>query len=101
MCGGKIGVLLYEIRQRFPVLPSFGIASPLKNFAVAGIPSLCILGSPYILGGLEPAGHSCRRVSSVSEDFFNSNVVFHSIASMGSLASFLYAGSSRREEIFC
>jgi len=53
------------------------------------------------LGGLEPAGLSRRRISSFSEAFLSSNVVFCSIASVGSLASFLYAASSRREEIFC
>ena len=67
----------------------------------SGTPSLCILGSPYSLGGLKPAGQSCRRVSSVSEDFFSSSMVFRSIESVGSFVIVLYAGSSRREEIFC
>ena len=73
----------------------------LLTMGLNGIPSLFILGSLHILGGLEPAGHSCRHASSVNEDFFSSNVVYRSIASVGSLASFLYTGSSRREEIFC
>jgi hypothetical protein len=48
----------------------------LTMMGLNGTPSLCILGSPYILGGLEPAELSCQRVSSVSEDFLSSNVVF-------------------------
>jgi hypothetical protein len=78
-------------------LESWYVGTPmLLTVGLSGTPSLCILGSPYILGGLEPAGLSCRCVSSVSEDFLSSNVVFRSIASVGSLASFLYAGSSGR-----
>jgi hypothetical protein len=57
----------------------------LLTIGLSGTPSLCILGSPYNLGGLEPAGHSCRRVSSVSEDFLSNSVVFRSTASVGSL----------------
>jgi hypothetical protein len=33
-------------------------------------PSLCILVSPCSLGGLEPDGHICLLVSSVSVDFY-------------------------------
>ena len=42
----------------------------LLKMGLSGMPSLCTLGSPYNVGGLEPAGHSCRRVSSVIDDFF-------------------------------
>jgi hypothetical protein len=73
----------------------------LLTMILNGTPSLCILGIPYILGGLEPAGFICWRVSSVSEDFLSSSVVFRSIASVGSLAGFRYADSSRRDVIFC
>ena len=41
----------------------------LLTMGLSGMPSLCTLGSPYNVGGLEPAGHSCRRVSSVIDDF--------------------------------
>ena len=78
------------LRSPDKCLESWYVGAPmLLTMGLNGIPSLCILGSPYILGGLEPAGHSCRRVSSVSEDFLSSNVVFRSIASVGSLASCL------------
>jgi len=43
----------------------------LLTMGLSGMPSLCTLGSPYNVGGLEPAGHSCRRVSSVIDDFFS------------------------------
>jgi len=37
----------------------------LLTMGLSGMPSLCILGRPYNVGGLEPAGHSCRHVSSI------------------------------------
>ena len=61
----------------------------LLRMGLSGMPSLCTLGSPYNVGGLDPAGHSCRRVSSVIDDFFSNAVVFRSIESVGSLVSFL------------
>ena len=73
----------------------------LLTIGLSGTPSLCILGSPYNLGGLEPVVLSCRRFSSVNEDFLSSSVVFRSIVVVGSLASLLYAGSSRSADIFC
>ena len=73
----------------------------LLTIGLKGTPSLCIFGSPYSLGGLEPAGRSFLRVSSVSVDFLRSCVVFLSVESVGSLESLRYAGSSRREIIFC
>ena len=73
----------------------------LLTMGLRGTLSLCIFGSPYSLGGLEPAGCSCLHVSSVRVDFLNSSVVFHSVESVGSLATLLYDGSSRREVIFC
>ena len=60
----------------------------LLTMGLSGTP-LCILGSPYNLDGLEQAGPSCRRVSSVIDDFFGNAVVFRSIESVGSLVSFL------------
>ena len=71
----------------------------LFTVGLSGTLSLCILGSPYNLGGLELAGHSCRRISSFSEDFLSNNVVFHSTASVGSFFSLIYDGSSRRDKI--
>ena len=59
----------------------------LLTMGLSGTPSLCISGSPYSLGGLEPAGPSCRRVSSVSDDFLSKTVVFRSIESVGSVVS--------------
>jgi len=41
----------------------------LLTMGLSGTPSLCTLGNPYNVGGLEPAGHGCRRVSSVTDDF--------------------------------
>jgi hypothetical protein len=70
------------------------------KMGLRGTPSLCIFGSPYGLGGLEPVGHSCLHISSVRVDFLSSNVVFRSVESVGSLACLLYDGSSRREVIF-
>ena len=61
----------------------------LLAIGLSGIPSLCILGSLYNLGGLEPAGHICRHVSSGIDDFLSKAVVFRSIESVGSLVSFL------------
>ena len=45
-------------------------APMLLTVGLSGTFSLCILGSPYNVGGLEPAGHSYRRVSSVIDAFF-------------------------------
>ena len=61
----------------------------LLTVGLSGTPSLCILGSLHNLGGLEPAGPSCRRVSSVIDDFLSNAMVFRSIESVGSLVSFL------------
>ena len=47
----------------------------LLTMGLSVTPSLCILGSPYSLSGLEPAIPSFRRVSSVSDDFFTNAVV--------------------------
>ena len=44
-------------------------APMLLTMSLNEILSFCILGRPYILGVLEPAGHICRRVSSDTEDF--------------------------------
>ena len=63
----------------------------LLTIGLKGTPSLCIFGSPYSLGGLEPAGRSFLRVSSVSVDFLSSCVVFLSVESVGSLDSLRYA----------
>jgi len=65
----------------------------LLTVGLRGTPSLCIFGSPYSLGGLEPAGRSCLCMSSVRVDFLSNSVVFHSVESVGSLASLLYDGS--------
>src|SRR5215469_8336982 len=46
-----------------------------------GTPSLCILGSPYSLGGLEPDGLSCLQISSESVDFLSNFVVLRSVDS--------------------
>ena len=73
----------------------------LLTIGLSRTPSLCILGSPYNLGGLEPVVLSCLCVSSVNEDFLSNSVVFRSIAVVGSLASLLYAGSSRSADIYC
>jgi len=81
-------------------LESWYVRAPmLLTMGLSGTPSLCVLGSPYNLGGLEPAGHNCPRVSSVSEDFLSSNVVFRSIASVGSWSVIYMLGPP--EEIFC
>jgi len=72
----------------------------LLTMGLRGTPSLCIFRSPYSLGGLELAGHSCLHISSVRVDFLSSSVVYHSVESVGSLASLLYDGSLRREVIF-
>ena len=61
----------------------------LLTMGLSGTPSLCILGSPYNLVGLEPAGHSCRHVSSGIDDLLSKAVVFRFIESVGSLVSFL------------
>ena len=61
----------------------------LLTMGLSGMPSLCTLGSPYNVGGLEPAGHSCWRISSVIDDFFSNAVVSRSIESVGSLVIFL------------
>ena len=61
----------------------------LLTMGLSGTPSLCILDSPYNLGGLEPAGPSYRCVFSVIDDFLSNAVVFRSIESVGSLVSFL------------
>jgi hypothetical protein len=76
-------------------------APMLLTLGLRGTPSLCIFGSPYNLGGLEPAGHSYLHISFVRVDFLSSSMVFHSIDPVGSLARLLYDGSSRREVIFC
>jgi hypothetical protein len=73
----------------------------LLTMGLRGTPSLCIFGSPYNLGGLEPVGRSCLRLSSVSVDLLSNCMVLHSVDSGGSLVSFLYDESSRREVIFC
>ena len=73
----------------------------LLTIGLSGTPSLCILGSPCNLGGLELVVLSCRRVSSVNEDFFlSSSVVFCSVVVVGSLATLLYAESYRSADIF-
>ena len=64
-------------------------APMLLTMGLSGMPSLCTLGSLYNVGGLEPAGHSCRRISSVIDDLFSNAVVFRSIVSVGSSVSFL------------
>ena len=57
-------------------LESWYVGAPmLLAVGLSGTPSMCILGSPYNLGGLEPAGPSCGRVSSVSDDFLSNAVV--------------------------
>jgi hypothetical protein len=61
----------------------------LRTMGRSGTPSLCILGSPYSVGGLEPAGLNCQRVLSVSEALLSNHIVFRSIASVGSLVNFL------------
>ena len=61
----------------------------LLTMGLSGTPSLYILGSLYNLGGLEPAGHSCRRVYSGIDDFLSKAGVFDSIELVGSLVSFL------------
>jgi hypothetical protein len=65
--------------------------------------SLCILGSPYSLGGLVPPGAVvCKPFLGVGGSFFFSNSVgFSFVASVGSLASLLLDGYSRRELIIC
>ena len=55
----------------------------LLTMGRSGTPSLCILGNPYSLGGLEPDGASCRLVSSVIGHLLSSRVVFRSIAAVG------------------
>jgi len=60
----------------------------LLTMGLRGTPSLCIFGSPYGLGGLEPAGRSCLLISSMRVDFLSSSVVFHSVESVRSLAVF-------------
>ena len=65
----------------------------LLTMGLRGIPSLCIFGSPYSLGGLQPAGRSCLHVSSVRVDFLSTSVVLRSVESVGSLASRLYDGT--------
>ena len=83
-------------------LESRYVAAPmLLTMGLRGTPSLCIFESTYSLRDLKPAGRSCLHMSSVREDFLSSSVVFRSILSVGSLVSFLYDGSSRREVIFC
>jgi hypothetical protein len=47
----------------------------LLKVDLRGTHSLWILGSPYSLKALEPAGYSCL-LSSVSVDFLCSSVVF-------------------------
>ena len=71
----------------------------LLTVGLRGTPSLCIFGSPYSLGGLEPAGCSCLHISSVRVNFLSSSVIFRSVESVGSLAGFLYDRSSRKEVI--
>jgi len=70
------------------------------RMGLRGTTSLYIFGSPYSLDGLEPCGRSCSATSCGSEAFFMRAVVFLSVVYVGSLASFLYAGSSRTEAIF-
>jgi hypothetical protein len=70
----------------------------LFTMGLRGTPSLCIFGS---LGGLDPVGRSCLNISSARVDFLSSSVVFRYVESVGSLASLLYDGSSRREVIIC
>ena len=53
----------------------YGGVPMLLTMGLSGTP-LCILGSPYSLGGLEPAGPSCWCVSSVRDDFLSNGVVF-------------------------
>ena len=73
---------------------SWYVGAPiLLTMCRSGTPSLCILGNPYSLSGLEPDGAGSRLVSSVIEHFLSSRVVFRSIAAVGSFFSFLYAGS--------
>jgi hypothetical protein len=72
----------------------------LLTMGLRRTPSLCIIGSPYNLGGLEPVGLRCLHMSSVSVDFLSNCVVLRSVDSVGSLVSFLYDESSRREVFF-
>ena len=67
----------------------------LLTMGLRGTNSLCIFGSPYSLGGLQPAGRSCLHVSSVRVDFLSSSVVFRSVESVGSVASLLQGGAKR------
>ena len=60
----------------------------LLTMGCRGTPSLCIFGSPYSLGGLEPAWRSCLLISSVRANVLSSSVVFRSVESVGSLAVF-------------
>ena len=58
------------------VFPVWGLSSPAKcldtwyvgapvllTIGLRGTPALCILGSPYSLGGLDPDGLSCLQIS--------------------------------------
>jgi len=88
------------------VFPVSGLSSPAKcldswyvgapmllTMGLRGTSALCILGSPYSLGGLDPDGLSFLQISSESVDFLSSFVVLRSV---GSLVSLLYAESSSR-----
>jgi hypothetical protein len=61
----------------------------LLTVGLRGNPSLCILGSPYSRGGLDPVGSSCLHISLVSVDILSSSAVLHSVDSVGSLVRLL------------
>jgi hypothetical protein len=62
----------------------------LPTMGLRGTPSLCIFGSPYNLGGLEPDERICLQISSVRVDFLSNSAVFRSVESVGYLISVLY-----------
>ena len=52
-------------------LASWYVGAPmLLTMGLRGTPSLCIFGSPYNLGGLEPAGCSCLRIYPLSQKIY-------------------------------
>ena len=90
------------LRSPAKCFDSWNVGAPvLLTMGLWGTPSLCILGRPYSLGGLEPDGLSCMQISSESVDFLSNFVALRSVDSVGSLVSLLYDESSRRVLIFC
>jgi hypothetical protein len=73
----------------------------LLTMGLRGTSSLCIFGSPYILGGLDPDGLRCLHIFSASVDYLSNFVVLRSVDSVGSLVNLLYAESSRSVLSFC